>query len=118
MNVKIFSFLFILIISIVLAGCVKGPGEYDTFAQCLTEKGVKMYGTEWCSHCQNQKKDFGNSFQYINYIDCDKRGDQCLKEGVQGYPTWIIEGEKYPGEQPLPRLATLSGCELFGDKGE
>lgn len=26
-------------------------GKYDEFAQYLTEQGVIMYGTEWCSHC-------------------------------------------------------------------
>lgn len=108
----IFCFLFILIISVVLTGCSRGPGKYDTFAQCLTEKGVKMYGTEWCSHCKNQKKMFGKSFQFVDYIDCDRNKDECLRNGVRGYPTWIIDGEKYPGEQPLYRLASLSGCEV------
>ena len=28
------------------------PGEYDTFAKCLTEKGSKIYGASWCSSCE------------------------------------------------------------------
>ncbi len=107
-----FFFLFILIVSLVLAGCEKGPGKYDGFAQCLTEKGVKMYGTEWCKHCQNQKALFGNSFGYVDYIDCDKNKNACLKAGVRGYPTWVIGVENYPGEMALERLASLSGCKL------
>jgi len=100
-------------LSLVLtAGCSNKPGKYDSFAQCLTEKGATMYGTEWCSHCQNQKKMFGKSFQYVDYVDCDKYGDECLKNGIRGYPTWIIDGEKYPGEQPLQRLASLTDCKL------
>ena len=31
---------------------------YDSFAQCLTDDGVKMYGAWWCPHCQSQKKLF------------------------------------------------------------
>jgi len=108
----IFYFLFLLIFSLTLTACSKGPGKYDTFAQCLFEKDAIMYGTEWCSHCQNQKKAFGKSFQYINYVDCDKYSEECLKNGVRGYPTWIINEESYSGEQSLPRLASLSGCEL------
>jgi len=111
MNKKII-FLFILIISLAINGCSNKPGEYDAFAQCLTEKDVVMYGTEWCSHCQNQKKEFGKSFQYINYVDCDFQKSECNKAGVKGYPTWNIDGTNYPGEQPLYRLASLSGCEL------
>ncbi len=109
---KIFFILLILISSIILVGCSKGPGKYDSFAQCLTEKEVKMYGTEWCSHCQNQKKTFGKSFQYIDYIDCDRNKNECLKARVNSYPTWVVGGNNYPGEQSLFRLASLSGCKL------
>ncbi len=113
MKLKIvFYFLFVLIISVVLTGCSDKPGEYDTFAQCLTENGATMYGTEWCSHCQNQKKAFGKSFQYVDFVDCDFDSDECLRNGVSSYPTWIIDGEKYMGEQPLYRLASLANCTL------
>ena len=92
-----------------ITGNVIKSGEYDEFANYLTEQGVKMYGTEWCPHCKNQKKLFGNSFQYINYIDCDENRQECLSAGVQGYPTWKINEQNYPGEQSLERLAQLSG---------
>lgn len=107
----IFSFLVILIISLVLTGC-STTGNYDEFAQCLTEKGVTMYGTEWCSHCQDQKEMFGSSFQYIYFVDCDKDRDKCTEAGVTGYPTWRINGENYPGEQSLYKLASLTNCSL------
>lgn len=108
----IFCFLLILTISAVLAGCSTGPGRYDDFAKCLTEKGATMYGTQWCSHCKNQKELFGKSFKYIDYVDCDYNKDECLRNGIRGYPTWKINDEKYPGEQPLYKLSSLSGCEL------
>lgn len=112
MNPKIIFLLFALIILLAINGCSNKPGEYDALAQCLTEKDVVMYGTEWCSHCQNQKKEFGKSFQYIDYVDCDFQKSECDKAGVKGYPTWVIDKTNYPGEQPLYRLASLSGCEL------
>ena len=28
-----------------------------------------MYGTEWCPHCQDQKRAFGTSFKYVQYIN-------------------------------------------------
>ena len=88
-------------------------GQYDSFAQCLTDVGVKMYGTEWCPHCQNQKKLFGKSFKFINYIDCDKNKQTCLIEGIQGYPTWKLNGQGYTGEQSFESLAKISGCKLI-----
>ena len=83
-------------------------GRYDEFSKYLTEQGATMYGTEWCSHCKNQKKLFGSSFQYINYVDCDKNKAACAKAGVSSYPTWKINGQNYLGEQSIERLAELS----------
>ena len=54
--------------------------KLDNFAQCLTNANLTMYGTEWCSHCQNQKKLFGKSFKYINYIDCDRKSEICSQK--------------------------------------
>ena len=94
-----------------------GPqGMYDSFAKCLAEKKVTMYGAYWCSHCQNEKRNFGSSFQYVPYVECTQEVELCRAKGVAGYPTWITEdGKKYEGEQGLNRLAEISGCELKAD---
>jgi len=87
-------------------------GTYDSFAKCLTEKGAVMYGTYWCQHCKNQKAMFGSSFQYVNYVECTQQESLCQANGIEGYPTWVINGNKYSGEKPLETLASLTGCEL------
>jgi len=92
----------------------KGSAELDSFADCLNEKGVVMYGTDWCPHCKNQKSLFGNSFKKVNYVNCDYNNEECLLNGVQGYPTWKISGNNYPGVQSLEKLSALSGCSLSG----
>ena len=128
---KYLSLLMVItIMSLLLTGCgnqLKGGGNLDSdvkntkmniesesgaLAQCLTEKGATMYGTEWCSHCKNQKALFGKSFQYVDYIDCDKNKAECQKAGIRGYPTWNINGQNYPGGQSLEKLSILSGCGL------
>ena len=103
----------ISMILLVSACGPKGPGPYDSLAQCMSGNSVIMYGTEWCPHCQNQKKLFDSSFQYINYVDCDKYRNQCISAGVEGYPTWVINGTNYPGEQNIYDLATRSGCQAM-----
>ena len=92
-----------------ITGKAIASGQYDEFAQYLTDQDVIMYGTEWCSHCKNNKKIFRDSFQYINYIDCDKNKNACSAAGIGGYPTWNVGGKNYPGEQSLERLAQLTG---------
>ena len=113
MKIRSVLVVFSLMAMLVLVGCSNtpsGPSEFDALAQCLTEKGAIMHGTEWCSHCKDQKAEFGNSFQYVNYIDCDKNRGACDAAGVEGYPTWTINGQNYPGKQSLGRLASLTGC--------
>jgi hypothetical protein len=97
----------------------KLPGPHDQLAECLTEKGAVMYGAYWCSNCERQKLDFGSSFQYINYVECaegDPEGKAqpqvCEEKGITGYPTWIADGQKLVGRQPLNKLAELTGCQV------
>jgi len=90
-----------------------GPSKYDGFAQCLAEKKVTMYGAVWCSHCVNQKKQFGSAFQYVPYVECPENTKVCAEKGIEGFPTWLTEdGQKLVGEQSLEKLAEVSGCEL------
>jgi glutaredoxin len=110
-NQSVWFLLFIISI-FLLAGCSKSTDtkNYDSLATCMTAAGATMYGTEWCPHCKAQKEMFGNSFKLINYVDCDKRLDDCKNAGVEGYPTWSINGSLYPGTQNLYILASKTGC--------
>ena len=88
-------------------------GNLDQFAQCLAEKEIVMYGAEWCSHCQNEKAQFGKSFKYVPYVECPDNPKVCLEKGVEGYPTWILpDGTELVGEQGLEGLSEKSGCPL------
>lgn|SRR3989344_8969353 len=85
----------------------------DEFAQCLSEKGAIMYGADWCPHCQNEKKAFGSSFKFVNYVECPDDPKRCLSAGISGYPTWIFpDGRRFEGEQGVDRLARESGCTI------
>lgn len=89
------------------------PNKYDDFAQCTAKAGITMYGAVWCPHCQNQKKEFGTAFKYVNYIECPDNIKLCTDKGVTGYPTWITgDGQKLVGEQSLEKLAEVTKCQL------
>lgn len=66
-------------------------GDKDALAKCITEKGWAMYGTYSCSHCQAQKKIFGDSFQYIKYVECTKDVQLCIDKKINGFPTWAAD---------------------------
>ncbi|HIG98627.1 TPA: hypothetical protein HA231_04355 [Candidatus Woesearchaeota archaeon] len=94
------------------------PGQHDEFAKCLTEKGAMMYGAYWCQHCKNQKEMFGNSWKYVEYIECSLpnkagRTEFCRKAGINGYPTWeFADGSRVSSEMSFEQLAGKSGCGL------
>lgn len=90
-------------------------------AQCLTDKGVKMYGAYWCPHCAKQKKLFGAAFGKVTYVECAVPGDSrkqtqaCQDADIASYPTWIFpDGTRTTGEQSLEALAKKAGCP-WGD---
>jgi len=91
-----------------------------TLAKQLKAIGAKMYGAFWCSHCFEQKQMFGKeAMKDVDYVECYpegyRRGVQIAKEcdaaNIQGFPTWIINGQQYSGEQDFAKLAELSGLE-------
>lgn len=110
---KMLFFILLTIGSIYCTGCETQAMNLDEFANCLTDKGVKMYGADWCPHCQNQKKIFGSSFDKVSYIQCDKDPAICKEKAIEGFPTWIFpSGERISGEQELSVLSEKSACLL------
>ena len=112
--------IFTILGIVILLGGVflypKSPyanGALDGFARCLASKGITMYGTYWCPHCQNEKAAFGSSFKYVNYVECTKEIAACESANIQGYPTWTFpDGRHLNGEQGLEKLSAESGCPL------
>ena len=95
------------------------PHEFDALAKCLSEKNIIMYGAYWCPHCQDQKRMFRDSWEFVKYVECASPGDpytpteQCKAAGVASYPTWVFPGgSKVPGAQEFDKLAKISGCPL------
>ncbi|MSU60452.1 MAG: hypothetical protein EXS52_00865 [Candidatus Staskawiczbacteria bacterium] len=75
-------------------GCqLTEPAQPDAFAKCLKESGAVFYGAFWCSHCQEQKALFGDSAQYLPYVECSTADGKaqlqaCADQKIQVYPTW------------------------------
>lgn len=91
-------------------------GQVDLLAGCLTRNQVKMYGLATCPHCQSQKDKFGNSFSYVNYVECTKNRRTCIDAEIRLVPTWVFEktDRRKVGSKPLERLSTFAGCNFHG----
>ena len=71
-----------------------------------------MYGTNVCPACASQKDLFGESFQYINFVDCNAQRTECLRKNIEYFPTWIINGQYYAGVQKLSDLMRYANCTI------
>ena len=69
-------------------------GKLDAFAQALKDQGAQFYGAFWCPHCQDQKKIFGTSKQYLPYVECSNPNQSmnqlCIGKNIESYPTWTF----------------------------
>lgn len=108
----------IVIIALIVVFSRSGDGQYDSFAQCISDSGAKFYGAWWCPHCNSQKKEFGSSAKYLPYIECSTKDGKsqlqvCTDAGIDGYPTWeFADGTRLSGEVSMQVLASKTGCEL------
>lgn len=96
----------------------KQPGEYDSFAKCLGDKGAVFYGAFWCPHCQNQKAIFGKSAKFLPYVECSTADGRsqlqlCHDKNIRAYPTWeFADGSRLSGEISIRTLSEKTGCEI------
>jgi hypothetical protein len=116
------TFAALLIVLAIAALCVPvgsaDSKDLDTFAQCLAEKKVTMYGSFLCPHCDDQKKLFGSSFRYVPYVECSIPGSRqmtfaCMGAQIHFTPTWTFaNGDRLTGVQPLKTLGEKAGCRI------
>jgi hypothetical protein len=102
-----------------LAGRYYKNHKYDSFARCIAAKNAKMYGLYWCSHCADQKREFGSAFRYIPYIECASENDPheltptCKAAGVKLFPSWQFGADPpKEGVLTLQELSQKTGCSL------
>jgi len=114
------TFLIGVVWLIVTPGKSSKPDKYDSFAQCLKDKGAIFYGAFWCPHCLAQKALFGRSVRFLPYVECSTPDGQgqlkvCKDVGITSYPTWQFNAsstEMLAGELSLATLAEKTNCEL------
>lgn len=104
--------LIIIFSSFSIYSYAKKPGQYDTFAKCLTEKGAIVYGNDFCSYTAKQLNYFGKSDKHLNYVKCAENEALCNEKGIKITPTWEIKGKMYEQVQSFETLSIASGCEI------
>ncbi len=87
--------------------------ELQQFVECLDQAGMKIYGAEWCSHCQDLVNMLGG-YNVVDpiYVECTENQQLCQDKGIQAYPTIMINGSKYEGARTYQALSQATGCPV------
>ncbi len=89
----------------------------QALVQHLDETGAIYYGASWCVSCQQQRQQFGALADELPYVECSPYGrggivaSACTTQGIQNYPTWIINGRRFEGVLKPAQLAEYSGFD-------
>lgn len=88
-------------------------------AEFLKTKDTTVFTAYWCPHCARQRELFGReAWAILRNVECSPGGYQanpaiCLKNQVDGYPTWKIGKQVIGGERDLADIAKAVGFVGF-----
>ena len=103
------TFLVVLAVLILAITLINKPKEETSneIAKCIGENSM-LYTQLGCHACKTQEDLFGESYQYLQKIDCFYERGKCAE--ITATPTWLIKGEKYIGVQSIEKLKELTEC--------
>ena len=83
-------------------------------AKKLKTLGFVLYGDDNGSDTIKQKNLFGQSFENIDYVDCNAQvdssnHDECAAKNITVYPTWVRGESVFPGYKNFFELSDLAG---------
>jgi hypothetical protein len=121
---KIVTVCVALILTFMVVGCSKAReatlipvDPREPFAQCLTDRGAKLYSAHWCGYCRRQAELFGQAaFMRLRHVECEPTGTrgripECAEARITSYPTWVFgDGTRQEGYMTLEELSAASGC--------
>jgi hypothetical protein len=99
----------VLILAAIILSKSSNGATKET-AACIAKNSV-LYIQLGCHACGIQQKYFGESYQYLNVVDCFFNQNKCIAMNITATPTWIIGNKKYTGAQKIEKLKELTGCK-------
>lgn len=102
--------IVLAVIALAVYALTRNNGNTDVeLAKCIGSKST-LYLQTGCFACQKQEDLFGDTYKYLNVVDCLVKNQECLNKEITATPTWIINNEKIVGVQTIEKLKELTGC--------
>lgn len=92
--------------------------RFRPLAECLTEKGVTLYGLFWNEQTIRQREFFGSGAELIPYTECSSDDgqrilDECRAAHISVFPLWKFRaGDEQTGPLSIEAIADKTGCPL------
>ncbi|MDY6769432.1 MAG: hypothetical protein SVU88_00500 [Candidatus Nanohaloarchaea archaeon] len=84
----------------------------EAFKQEIDDRGLYVR----CRPRSEAQQQLGDRADRIASVEplqpSDTQGDACAVNVGAGTPTWVIDGQKYVGEQSIRDLSQVTGCPL------
>lgn len=85
--------------------------EVLSFSECLAEKGIVVYGANWCGYTKNLVENLGG-FELVSpfYVECTQEEELCSQMKITGYPTVMLNGAQANPDRTFEGFAKVTGC--------
>jgi len=118
---RIFISLGILIVLIigffaVTSAITKYTGYFVTddsnssSTTCLANQDIRLYINSADSDNALKNTRLADYLQYFQIHNCFANNQPCVDNGINDFPTWIINGKKYVGDISETELGQYTGC--------
>jgi len=77
---------------------------------CLANQDIKLYINSADSDNALKETGLTDYLQYLKIHNCFTNNQPCVDNGINSFPTWIINGKEYVGAISETQLGQYTGC--------
>jgi hypothetical protein len=82
----------------------------DSLSICLEKQDIKLYINDLNPENRLRRMEARDYLSSIEIHNCIRNNQECLREGIEFNPTWIINNKKIPRDITSEELLEFSGC--------
>lgn len=114
--VLVFGFFIITNYITTQTGFSISESKEDSLASCLKEQEIILYINTNGPAETLKKIILFDYLQYFQIINCLNNNQECLKNNIDSFPTWVINNNKINRDISFDELSKYSECKLISKK--